>query len=286
MYTKDVFIYMNIKAEFHCHTTASDGKLTPYEVVKLAKEKNVRVLAITDHDNVEGIEEALEIAKELGVKLIPGIELSCQHNNESIHILGYFKGDGYKNEEFLNFLTNLKASRLARANLIVQNLEKYFGIKIELEKVLELGEGIVARPHIAQAIIEAGYPYTWDYIFDKIINKESPAYVENTKISISDGIAILKKYGCVVILAHPKLIKKTPLKELLKFDFDGLEAIYFQNFKKETDELISICRLNNLLITCGADFHGILPGDTKHGNLGDMSMDEVDFNKFMKIYNS
>lgn len=275
---------MNIKAEFHCHTTASDGRLTPSKVVELAKERQVELLAITDHDTTEGVEEAIAKGKELGVNVIPGIELTCIHNGESIHILGYFKGEEYKNSHLLNYLSELKNSRLERATLIVKNLEKYFNIKINLNRVLEIGEGVIGRPHLAQAIIEAGYPYTWDYIFDKFISKNSPAYVDNKKISIPDGIKLLRKYGCVVILAHPKLIKKTPIKEILKYDFDGLEAIYFLNFKRETDEFISLCRTNNLLITCGSDFHGILSGDTKHGTVGDMSIDEVYFNRFISEY--
>lgn len=275
---------MNVKVEFHCHTTASDGRLTPSKVVELAKEKQIELLAITDHDTTEGVEEALKKGKELGVNVIPGIELTCEHNGESVHILGYFKGDGYKNPDLASFLSSLKKSRLERATLIVENLEKYFNIKIDLNRVLELGEGVVGRPHLAQAIIEAGYPYTWNYIFDKFIGKNSPAYVENKKISIPEGIELLRKYGCIVILAHPKLIKKTPLKVLINYNFHGLEAIYFQNFKSETDNFISICRSNNLLITCGSDFHGILSGDTKHGTIGDMSIDEEYFRQFLDKY--
>lgn len=277
---------MNIRAEFHCHTTASDGRLSPSQVVTLAKEKTVELLAITDHDTTDGVAEALIKGAELGVHVIPGIELSCIHNGESVHILGYFKGDEYKNSELLTYLSSLKESRLNRATLMVENLEKYFNIKINVNRVLELGEGVVARPHLAQAIIEAGYPYEWNYIFDKFISKDSPAYIENKKISIPEGIAMLKKYNCVVILAHPKLIKKTPIKEFLSFDFDGLEAIYFQNFKRETDELISLCRHKDLLMTCGSDFHGIFSGDTKHGMLGDMTIAEEYFNKFLHRYES
>lgn len=277
---------MNIRAEFHCHTTASDGRLSPSQVVTLAKEKAVELLAITDHDTTDGVAEALAKGTELGVNVIPGIELSCIHNGESVHILGYFKGDEYKNSELLTYLSSLKKSRLNRATLMVENLEKYFNIKINVNRVLELGEGVVARPHLAQAIIEAGYPYEWNYIFDKFISKDSPAYIENKKISIPEGIAMLKKYNCVVILAHPKLIKKTPIKEFLNYNFDGLEAIYFQNFKRETDELISLCRHKDLLMTCGSDFHGIFSGDTKHGMLGDMAITEEYFNKFLQRYKS
>ncbi|GFP75039.1 PHP domain-containing protein [Clostridium fungisolvens] len=274
---------MNIKAEFHCHTTSSDGKMSPTEVVMRAKSKGIEYLAITDHDNTEGIDEALEAAKLCGIKLIPGIELSC-NNKESVHVLGYFRDDSYKAESLQNFLKDLKTSRVARAKSIVDKLKLHFNIELDYEKVLEKGEGVVARPHIAQSIIEAGYNYSWEYIFDNIIGNNCPAYVPNKIITVEEGIALLKKYNAVVILAHPILLKKNSPEDLLKLGFDGLEAVYFMNFKKDQDYLVSLCRNNNLIFTCGSDFHGIAEGDTKHGDIGDMSIDEDDFNKFMAVY--
>lgn len=275
---------MSFIAEFHCHTTASDGKFSPSQVVAMAKNKNVKLLSITDHDTTEGIEEALKRAKEVSIDFIPGIELSCNHNGESIHILGYFKGNDYKDENLVEFLRSLKVNRESRAISIVNNLNKYFNIKINVEDVLKISNGIVARPHIAQAIVNAGYPYDFQYIFDKFIGNNSPAYVPNKHISIPDGIKLLKKYNCIVVLAHPKLIKKTPIKDILKYDFHGIEAIYYQNFKRETDEFISLARSRNMIITCGSDFHGISKDDTNHGNIGDMSLGEEDFKKFMIMY--
>jgi len=275
---------VKISYDLHIHSALSpcgDEDMTPNNIVNMAYLKGLDVISITDHNSVLNIKPIISLANEYDILVIPGIEITTR---EDIHILGYFKGDGYKNSELLDYLSNLKNSRLQRATLIVENLEKYFNIKIDLNRVLELGEGVVGRPHLAQAIIEAGYPYTWDYIFDKFINKNSPAYVENKKISIPEGINLLKKYGCIVILAHPKLIRKTPLKEILRYDFDGIEAIYFLNFKQETDTFKTLCRTNNLLMTCGSDFHGILSGDTKHGTIGDMSIDESYFNKFISEY--
>lgn len=276
---------MNIKAEFHCHTTASDGNFTPSQVVDMAKSAGVEILAITDHDTIDGLSEAAKRAFELKVNFIPGIELSCNHNGESIHILGYFKGKGYESPVLIKFLQSLKADRINRAEAIVTNLEKYFNIKITAKNVMALSDGVVARPHIAQAIINAGYNYSFEYIFDNFIGNHSPAYVPNKHISISEGIDLLKSHGCVVVLAHPKLIKKTPLKDILKFDFDGIEAIYFQNFKRETDEFISMAVSKSMIITCGSDFHGLSADDSRHGKIGDMTMDEYFFNKFKNLYN-
>lgn len=275
---------MNIIAEFHCHTTASDGRFSPSQVVEMAKNKNVELLSITDHDTTEGISEALNKANEISLNFIPGIELSCNHNGESIHILGYFKGNDYKDETLIKFLNNLKRNRETRASSIVKNLDKYFNIKINVDDVLKIGNGVIARPHIAQAIVNAGYPFDFQHIFDKFIGNDSPAYVPNKHISIPEGIELLKKYNCVVILAHPKLIKKTPIKNILNYDFHGIEALYYQNFKRETDEFISLAKSRDMIITCGSDFHGISKDDTKHGSIGDMFLSEEDFKKFMILY--
>lgn len=275
---------MNIIAEFHCHTTASDGRFSPSQVVEMAKNKNVELLSITDHDTTEGISEALNKANEISLNFIPGIELSCNHNGESIHILGYFKGNDYKDETLIKFLNNLKRNRETRASSIVKNLDKYFNIKINVDDVLKIGNGVIARPHIAQAIVNAGYPFDFQHIFDKFIGNDSPAYVPNKHISIPEGIELLKKYNCIVILAHPKLIKKTPIKNILNYDFHGIEALYYQNFKRETDEFISLAKSRDMIITCGSDFHGISKDDTKHGNIGDMFLSEEDFKKFMILY--
>jgi 3',5'-nucleoside bisphosphate phosphatase len=275
---------MNIIAEFHCHTTASDGRFSPSQVVEMAKNKNVELLSITDHDTTGGIDEALNKANEISLNFIPGIELSCNHNGESIHILGYFKGNDYKDETLIEFLNNLKRNRETRASSIVKNLDKYFNIKINVDDVLKISNGVIARPHIAQAIVNAGYPFDFQHIFDKFIGNDSPAYVPNKHISIPEGIELLKKYNCIVILAHPKLIKKTPIKNILKYDFHGIEALYHQNFKRETDEFISLSKSRDMLVTCGSDFHGISKEDTKHGNIGDMFLSEEDFKKFMIMY--
>lgn len=268
----------------HCHSTASDGVLSPKNIVLDAKSKNLELICLTDHDTTEGLDLAYETAKEINLNFIPGIELSCNYKGSSIHILGYFKGNSYKDLEFQNFLKDLKKSRIDRAKKIVFNLEKYFNISIDYKKVLSLGKGIVARPHIAKAIIEAGYNYTIDEIFEKFLNNSSPAYVPNKLISLDFGIELLRKHKALVFLAHPKFINKIAIKDVLAFPFDGIEAIYSQNFKSETDEFISYARYNNLLISCGSDFHGF--NDKKHGILGSMFIDYDDFQKFLTAYNA
>lgn len=278
---------MQIKCEFHCHSIASDGKLTPTEIIKIAKDKNLKLISLTDHDTTKGLKEASIVAKNLGVKFIPGIELSCDYKGSTIHLLGYFKDNSYTSKELQDFLQNLEDNRVQRAIQIVNNLKKYFNIQIDYKKVLENGKGVIARPHIAQTIIEAGYNYDFEYIFDKFIGDDSPAYVPNKKLDVRDGIKLLKKFNALVILAHPKLIKKVNVEEVLSFDINGVEAIYFQNTKQETNFFTTYAVKNNLLITCGSDCHGnSINEDKKHGQIGDMDINSIHLNKFLDLYNS
>lgn len=273
-----------IKVDFHVHTTSSDGIMTPAEVVQRAKKNGVKFLSITDHDTVSGIEEALIEAKKSNLQLIPGIELSTTHNAESIHVLGFFRDDTYKSPELNKVLYALKNKRKIRAEKIVNNLKDIFNIEINLENVLKRGKDVVARPHIAHEIISSGYPYDIEHIFNNFIGKGCPAYVETTKMSTKEGIDLLKKYNALAFLAHPVLIKDSPLTDFLNIGLDGIEAIYFQNTSRDEERLIKLAKENNLLISAGSDCHGNLKDDIRHGDIGCMSMPEEFLNKFIAAY--
>lgn len=274
-----------IKVDFHTHTTCSDGILTPSEVVKRAFHNDVEYLAITDHDTISGISEAQVIGKELGVNLIPGIELSTNHNKESIHLLGFFKDQSYINDDFINCLANIKNERIIRAERIVKKLRDIFDIHIDIHNVLKRGKDVVARPHIAQEIIEAGYPYDIDHIFDNFIGKDCKAFVPTNKLTTVEGIKILHDFNALVFLAHPKLIKNTHLTEFLAMDLDGIEAIYFQNTKEEEELYIEAALKNNLLISAGSDCHGDIINDKRHGDIGAMNMPSKYLQAFLHRYN-
>lgn len=257
-----------IKVDFHIHTTASDGEISPKEVVQRAHNNNVKYLAITDHDTVSGLNEAIEESCKCGITLIPGIELSTQHNNESIHILGFFKDDSFKNEELIKEIFKIKHHRIRRAKKMIQKLKDEFNIEISFEKVLEHAKDTIARPHIAREIVNCGYPYTVEDVFQKFIGKGCKAYVPTLKLSTIDGIKLIKKYNALAFLAHPKLISNTNINEFLEMNLDGIEAIYYQNTKEENDKFIKIAQKNNLLLSCGSDFHGSLEEDLRHGDIG------------------
>lgn len=264
---------MYCKGDFHIHTNASDGKYAPEKVVDIAKNNNLDIMAVTDHDTTDSVSRAISYGEKLGIKVIPGIELSTLQNGESIHILGYFRDNSYQNESFQKFLLDMKNYRIWRAKKIVKNLDTFFNIKLDYNSILKEAHNIVARPHIARAIISSGYNFTYEYIFENILNKESPAYVPNKKVSVSEGIDILKNANAVVILAHPILIKKTPVEELLKLDFDGLEAIYSLNKESDTKRFLEMAKKYNKIVTAGSDFHTDDPSDTKHGKIGQVHLD-------------
>lgn len=270
------------KGDFHNHTTASDGKLSPSELVELAKKEGLDIIAITDHDNTNGLNEAFKKGEEIGIKVIPGIELTTRHNRESIHLLGYFKGDNYKSPSFQNYLKELQEHRVKRGERIIHNLKRFFDISINYEEILKNNKGVIARPHIAKAIIEAGYPYDWNCIFDNIIGNDSPAYIPNKNISIEEGISILKSAGAFVSLAHPTLINKSSVEDLMKYGFDGIEAIYPLNKSFEEEKFREICLKYNKLITAGSDYHGLDKTDKKHGYVGSSVLEGEDLKRFLE----
>lgn len=269
------------KVDFHVHSTCSDGLLTPENVVKRAYEKSVKYLALTDHDTVSGLDIAKAKAKSLGINFIPGIELSTNYNKESIHILGFFKDESYKDKKFIDYLDKLKERRNIRAIKMIEKLKEEFNIIIDKDKLFKKANGgVIARPHIAYEIIESGYNYTKDEIFKKLIGKDCPAYVPTTKISPEEGINILKEHNALVFLAHPILIKKSPLTDFLAFGFDGIEGVYFKNSKEDEKRFINFALENNLLISAGSDCHGDFNGDTRHGDIGCMNLEE----KYLKAF--
>lgn len=266
------------KGDFHLHTTASDGRLSPGEVVEMAGRKGMDIIAITDHDTVSGMDEALDMGKKIKLKIIPGIELSTLYEGENIHVLGYFKEASNISPKFKIFLTEMSVYRKERAKKIVDNLYKFFNIKLDYEKILENAQNVITRPHIAQAIIDSGYNYSFKYIFTNFIGDSCAAFVPTKKLTTQEGIKLLKSLDSMVVLAHPVLIKGVNVETLLQLPFDGIEAIYSMNGAHDTDRFIKYARKYNKIITAGSDFHG-LPrkgrDDSSHSHsIGEVYLDE------------
>lgn len=262
--------------DFHMHTVHSDGVNTVSEVLRFAREANLDYISITDHDTLDGSIEASYLDSG-NVKVIYGVEMSSYLNDESIHILGYFNNldDTY---ELQNFMEGQLQKRIDRALKIRDLLKEHFNI--EISKDLLLSVKSITRGHIARCIKLAGYNYTKEDIFKHMLGDGCKAYLPSTKLSTRQAVNILKKAGAVVVIAHPVLIKKNDIEEIISYGVDGLEAIYPLNKESDTVRLVGLAKKHKLLITAGSDFHSY--NDYKHGNVGCVRLTGEDLNKFLK----
>ncbi len=269
-----------MKANLHMHSIHSDGHLPVFKLVERLEKLNFDYMALTDHDTIDGLKELKEATKDTKIKPVFGLELSTVRNNESIHVLGYFKEDS-SFEAIESYLNMQKLKREERAKKMCDNLAKYFNINIDYEELFKYAKGVIARPHIAEMIIKNGYNYTWDEIFDKIISEDSPVYVPSTKISYDEGVELLKNSGLIAVLAHPGLYHKNRIEDLIKSGIDGIECIYPAHKDEEMEKYIKLAKENHLLITSGSDFH--FDGDLRHGSLDEIRY--VDFyNEYIKKF--
>lgn len=269
-----------MKADLHMHTTHSDGTKTVKEIIDMASQNGLDVLAITDHDICEEADFAKEYAASKGLRFIPGVELSTLHQNKSVHVLGYFMNDGYKSESMKQYYKMIKEGRESRAHKFIEKLKTYFDIEITYDSVVSFSRGIIARPHIAMAIQQKYPEYSFDYIFDNFIGDYSKAYVPSTQLPVAEGVALLRRNGAVAVLAHPVLLKEHIRDEVLAMDFDGVEARYYRNKEGDEQKYRDYAKTNGIIITAGSDYHGIYK-DTKHGVVGEVFMDGEDTKEFL-----
>ena len=246
------------KVDLHLHSTASDGRLAPADVVRQAAEQGLSVIAITDHDSVEGVAPALVAAKASPrLKVIPGVELSTDVPQGEVHVLGYFID--YKNREFQVTLEKLRHSRLERAQGMVAKLQN-LGIHIDWERVQEIaGTGSIGRPHIAQAMLEKGYITSLKEAFDKFISREGPAYVEREKMTPVEAVELVLQVNGLPVLAHPFTINdlETTVAELKAAGLVGIEAYFYGYTADEIHRLVSLAERYGLIATGGGDYHGL-----------------------------
>ena len=172
-----------MRADLHMHTIESDGRLTREELFKHASSRGVNMIAITDHDTCLHVEENFELAKKYNMHYIPGIELSTLYKGKNVHILGYFRDNAYESKTMLDYYKMIKKGREERAKQFVINLKKYFNIEISYDQLLKISHGIIARPHIAKAIIENYPEYSHNEVFDRFIGDHSKAYVPSTELT-------------------------------------------------------------------------------------------------------
>jgi len=251
-----------VKADLHLHTTASDGRLTSGELVGLAAKKGLNVIAITDHDSIEGIAAALVAAESFpSLKVIPGVEINTDIPNGEIHILGYFID--YQSEELKQILQSLRHAREIRARRIITKLAR-LGVHVEWQRVKELaGGGSIGRPHIAQAMFEGGYIPSLKEAFKRYIGRQGPAYAERERLSPVEAVELVVKVGGLPVLAHPANIDNLEgfLIQLKGVGLVGLEAYYNGYTKQTIDRLVDLAEKHGLITCGGSDFHGLESGD-------------------------
>ena len=198
--------------DLHTHSTASDGTLSPTELIRHAREENIQAIALTDHDTVEGVEEALLEGKSSGVEVVPGIEISAAYPNSTLHILGYYID--HNDDKFQQNISPLQKARKERNPKIIKKLQN-LGIAIDLEEViLESQTGQVGRPHFAQVLLKKGYVKNTQQAFEKYLKKGASAYVDKFRYSPRDAIEHIRGCKGIPILAHPNTLNYHGEREL------------------------------------------------------------------------
>jgi 3',5'-nucleoside bisphosphate phosphatase len=246
--------------DLHAHTTASDGSLTPTELVSLAAETGLSALAVTDHDTVDGLAEAGEAAARHGIELVPGIELAVTYPNGRFHMLGYLIDP--ESAVLTNRLRLLKENRASRNARMVARMQK-IGLPVTMEEVRDAsGGGQIGRPHMALALVRKGLVGSVKEAFDRYLADGAAAHVPKDKITLQEGIDLIHAAEGVAVMAHPASLGLTDdalvdeLQRLRGLGLDGVECYYSQHTPQRTDQLLAMAAQAGLLPTGGSDFHG------------------------------
>ena len=253
-------------ADLHVHTVESDGTYTAAQIVKQAIERGLSAVAITDHDTVGSIAQALKEAQETGLEIIPGIELTSQQDNQEIHMLGYFLD--YKQQGLLDKLQLVQQNRIQRVYKIVENL-KALGVELNAQTIFNIsGRGTVGRMHIARALLLDGWVSSTAEAFRKYIGDNSPAYVCGFRLSALEAIELIRDAGGVAVLAHPYILDNDELiTEFAGYGLQGLEVYYPEHSQSQVNFYLDLAKNLGLLVTGGSDFHGSVKPGIKLGTI-------------------
>ena len=258
------------KIDLHTHSTASDGSLTPTQLIISAKEQGVDRLALTDHDTVAGLREAIAAGQKYGVRVIKGIELSVNYEAGELHLLGYGFDD--LNIKFTATVAKLQISRAERNHKIVSKLNEQ-GYSISWDTIHDIaGGGVIGRGHIGQALMNAGYFDSIQTVFEQLLSTGAPAYVDRFRLELREAIRLIHNAGGIAVWAHPGLHGdelEVMLDDLLPHwadaGLDGLESDYNLHSIELRDRLRAVADSHGMIYTGGSDFHGQLKPDVSLG---------------------
>lgn len=242
--------------DLHTHSLRSDGALEPAELVRRAAARGVTIQALSDHDTLSGVADAVAEGTRLGVRVIPATELNTESEWGDVHVLAYFIDPN--DAPFEEKMKWLRENRGRRIELMVENLNR-LGYAVSLERVLEIAQGgSLGRPHLAQALFEAGHVATYDSAFDTLISKDSPAYVSRVGLAPIEAVELVRKHKGVPALAHPGTVLRLEelLPQLVRAGLAGMECYYGSHTPAWTARCIALAREHDLIPTGGSDFHG------------------------------
>lgn len=241
--------------DLHIHTTASDGTLTPEEVVARSLELGMFAIGITDHDTLAGVAPAMKAAADTGMHVLPGVEMSVDLKQTELHVLGYFVD--LENRAILEATAKIRASRLERAAEMVRRLAD-LGIPIKMEDVeAEAGEGAVGRPHVANALVKVGAVKTAREAFDKYLGRGKPGYVSRYKLEPQESVRLILEAGGMPVMSHPGLSRCDDMIDVLRPEgLMGIEAYHIEHSAAEARKYVKMARSRGMYITGGSDSHG------------------------------
>lgn len=277
--------------DLHSHTTASDGEYAPKDLIDKALQKNISILAITDHDTTDSLDDAISYANDKGIKIVPGIEFSCRTITGKMHILGLHIN--YLESNFKEITNKLKKARDKRNNIFIEKFNE-LGYDIKIEDVRKYATGkIIGKPHFAQVLLEKGYINNIEEAYDNIFNVSPLNTIKKMTLSSQETIETIKRANGIAILAHPKTLGlnyknlETKIQELISYGLDGIECYHSTHTFEEIELYKNLAIKYNLLISKGSDYHGpnVTPeielGTGKNNNI--LSKEEL--NIYKKIIN-